>query len=285
VAAIAVGAAAVAAPVRARHAPPAVAVHTFRFVDETRTIPVPGGGRIRRPVTTIVRYPTTGGPYPLVVFGHGFALGPAIYAQLLAAWARAGFVVAAPVFPRANPEAPGGPTEADLPNQPADMSLVITRLLALSARPGSLLADRIDPGRVAVAGHSDGAVTALATAYDARFRDARVGAAVILAGARMTGMGAFPTHGPPLLAMQGTADPINDAANTLAYYRRAHRPKFLVLLTGASHRPPFTTEEPQLEIVERVTIAFLDHYLKGAALRPMLAAARNPGYSTLTTDP
>jgi pimeloyl-ACP methyl ester carboxylesterase len=264
---------------------PDVNLHVFRFVDHTRTVPAPGGRRVARPVTTIVRYPSSGGPYPLVVFGHGYALTPAMYWRLLQAWASAGYVVAAPVFPRGNANAPGGPTESDLPNQPADMSLVITRLLALGVQPGSLLYGRIEPGRIAVAGHSDGAVTALAAAYDSRFRDRRVGAAVILSGAEMTGMGAFPARGPPLLAMQGTADAINDPANTEAYFRRARRPKFLVLLTGASHRPPYTSEEPQLGIVERVTIAFLDHYLKQAPLRRLLAAAENARLTTVFADP
>ena len=74
-------------------------------------------------------------------------------------------------------------------------------------------------------------------------------------------------------------------ANTLAYYRLASRPKFLVLLIGASHRPPYTSQEPQLRLVEHVTIAFLDHYLKHAPLRPLVLAARNPGLSTLEAEP
>ena len=45
--------------------------------------------------------------------------------------------------------------------------------------------------------------------------------------------------------------------------------------------------EPQLGIVERVSIAFLDYYLKGRsrALRRMAAAARVPGTAALTADP
>jgi dienelactone hydrolase len=265
--------------------PGGIDVRVFRFVDRTRTIGLPDGTRVDRTVATIVRYPSTGGPYPLVVFGHGFALTPANYATLLRAWTTAGYVVAAPVFPLGNANAPGGPNESDLVNQPADMRLVITRLLALDTRTGRVLHGRIDPRRIAVAGHSDGAVTALAVAYDSRYRDPRVGAAVILSGAEMSGMSAFPRNGPPLLAMQGTVDPTNAPGNTLAYYARAARPKFLVLLIGASHRPPYTTQEPQLRVVERVTIAFLDHYLKHAPLRPLVLAARNPGVSTLEADP
>jgi fermentation-respiration switch protein FrsA (DUF1100 family) len=259
-------------------------VRVLRFVDRTRTVLLPDGRRIDRPVTTIVRYPSSGGPYPLVVFGHGFALTPATYLELLTSWTRAGYVVAAPVFPRGNANAPGGPDESDLPNQPADMRLAITRLRTL-ARPGGPFHGLIDPGRIGIAGHSDGAVTALAVAYDRRFRDHRVDAAVILSGAEIAGMGAFPRRGPPLLAMQGTADPINAPANTEAYYRLAPRPKFLVLLLGASHLPPYTTEQPQLRVVERVTIAFFDHYLKGAPLHLLVAAARNPGLSTLAAEP
>jgi predicted dienelactone hydrolase len=234
---------------------------------------------------TVVRYPSTGGPYPLVVFGHGYGLTPATYATLLRAWTRAGYVVAAPVFPLGNANAPGGPNESDLVNQPADMRLVITRLLALDTRPGGMLHGRIDPRRIAIAGHSDGAETALAVAYDSRYRDPRVDAAVILSGAEMAGMGEFPRRGPPLLAVQGSADPINAPGNTLSYYRLAARPKFLVLLIGASHLSPYTSQEPQLRVVERVTIAFLDHYLKHASLRSLVLAAGNPGLSTLEADP
>ncbi len=165
------------------------------------------------------------------------------------------------------------------------MRLVVTRLLALDARAHSLLHGRIDPQRIAIAGHSDGAETALAVAYDSRYRDPRVRAAVILSGAAMPGMGPFPADGPPLLAVQGTADSTNAPSNTLSYFRLAARPKFLVLLIGASHRPPYTTEEPQLHIVERVTIAFLDHYLKDDPLHSLLVAARNPGVSSLEADP
>jgi predicted dienelactone hydrolase len=76
----------------------------------------------------MIRYPTAGPPserdlvdakplrgarpFPLIVFGHGFAVTPRPYSQLLRAWARAGYVVAAPVFPLENANAPGGPDEA-----------------------------------------------------------------------------------------------------------------------------------------------------------------------------
>jgi fermentation-respiration switch protein FrsA (DUF1100 family) len=267
------------------HRAPAVTERVFDFVDRSRSIRLPDGRSVPRPLDTVVRYPSSGGPYPLIVFGHGFALAPEDYARLLRAWAAAGYVVAAPVFPLGNEHAPGGPTESDLANQPRDMSFVITRLLALSRRPRGVIAGRIEASRIAVAGHSDGAVTALAVAYDRRYRDPRVRAAVILSGAEIAGMDGFPRQGPPLLAMQGTADPINAPANTASYFRLAARPKFLLWLLGASHRPPYTSEQPQLAIVERTTIAFLDRYLRGRPLGALDAAARHPGLTQLVSDP
>lgn len=260
-------------------------VRVFRFLDRSRTIRLPSGRRVPRPLETVVRYPAAGAAYPLVVFGHGFALTPADYARLLDAWTRAGYVVAAPVFPLGNAAAPGGPNESDLINQPEDMSFVIARLLALSARANSVIYGKIDSSHVAVAGHSDGAVTALAVAYDRRFRNPRVGAAIVLSGAALPGMGPFPRRGPPLLAMQGTADTINAPANTAAVFERARRPKFLLWLVGVSHRPPYTYEQPQLGIVERATTAFLDHYMKGRPLQAFEDAARRPGLTQLTAAP
>ena len=219
------------------------------------------------------------------MFAHGFSLTPARYSSLLGAWAAAGYVVAAPVFPLTNTNAPGGPTEADLVNQPRDLSFVITRLLVLNRRRTSVLRGTIVPSRIAAAGQSDGGVTALAAAYDSRFRDRRVRVAIVLSGARLGGMGAFPRPGPPLLAVQGTADPFNAPATTATYFGLAAPPKFLLWLLGASHLPPYSDEQPQLGIVERATIAFLDHYLKGGSLSAFERAARRPGLTRLVADP
>jgi alpha-beta hydrolase superfamily lysophospholipase len=292
----------------ARPAPPrrfAVGLTTMTIVEDTRSITLPGGARGARTLVTYVRYPALGppggndvrgapparskGPFPLIVFGHGFAVTPLLYTLLLRAWARAGYVVAAPVFPLANANAPGGPNESDLPNQPADMSAVISRLLAADGASSGPLSGLIAPREIAVAGQSDGGDTALAVAYDSRYRDPRVGAAMILSGAEIPGIGGFQIRpgGPPLLAVQGTADPINLPSATSAFYDTAPAPKYLLELLGASHLPPYSSQEPQLGIVERVTIAFLDRYLRhvARAQRRLLRAGAVPGIATLEADP
>ena len=283
----------------------AVGLSVLRLVDASRTIQLPNGTTEPRTLVTEVRYPAVGnpartdvsgaaparagGPFPLVVFGHGFDVMPSLYARLLQSWAQAGYVVAAPVFPLENADAPGGPDEADLTNQPADMRFVISRMIALSHARSGPLAGLIDPTRIAVAGQSDGGDTALAVADDPRYRDPRVGAVIVLSGAEIPGIGefAFPRDSPPLLATQGTADTVNPPSATSAFFDAAPRPKYLLRLLGAEHLPPYSDQQPQLGIVERVTIAFLNGYLQGSStdLRRLASLASVPGRATLLADP
>jgi dienelactone hydrolase len=293
-------------PTKPATGPPfAVGIRTLTFVDNSRTVRFPGRKPEPRTLVTVIRYPAAGasstpgvpgppparglGPFPLVIFGHGFDVTPGPYAPLLDAWARAGYVVAAPIFPLGNANAPGGPNESDIVNQPRDMSFVISQLLALSSKRAGLFSDLIAGNEVAVSGQSDGGETALATAYDTHFIDRRIKAAVILSGAELPGVGGFtfPAPSPPLLASQGTADTINRPVFTNAFFNLAPRPKFLLTLVGASHLPPYTTEQPQLAIVERVTIDFLNAYLRHAhgALGEMSSAGNVRGVAALQADP
>jgi dienelactone hydrolase len=258
-----------------------VGLRVITFVDDTRAEHFRNGRVEPRTLVTQIRYPALGsataadvpdapplaaaGPFPLVVFGHGFAETPTAYARLLDAWARAGYVVAAPLFPLTQKYVPGGRRESDLINQPADMSFVISSMLAENELPASFLHGLIVPDLIAVAGQSDGAATALAEAYDPAFADPRVRAAVILSGAELPTIDdtiPFPSRGPALLATQGSMDTINEPADTRRYFDLAPRPKFLLTLIGATHLPPYTTQQPYLRVVEQVTIAFLDHFLR-----------------------
>jgi dienelactone hydrolase len=284
--------------------PFAVGVRVVAFVDRSRTVRYPGEAPQPRRIVAIVRYPAAGpggrtdepnapplrsaGRFPLIVFGHGFAVTPGIYAPLLRYWARAGYVVVAPIFPLGNANAPGGPNENDLVNQPRDMSFAITRMLIAGATPSSPFAGLIDPRRIAVSGQSDGADTALTAAYHSGFRDRRIGAAAILSGQEIPGLRGydFPAGSPPLLATQGLADTINLPSTTFAFFDAARPPKYLLTLPGAPHLGPYTDEQPQLAIVERVTLDFLNWYLKrepGARAR-MTRAGDVPGIARLQAE-
>lgn len=267
-----------------RASPPKV----LHLVDPSRKIRLPDGRRISRPVTTYLWYPPparVNGPWPLVVFGHGFASTPFRYRRLLRAWAAAGYLVAAPVFPLGNANAPGGPNESDIVNQPRDMSFVITRLLAASNAPENPLHGLIDPARIAVAGQSDGAETAFAAAYEKPWHDRRVRAAVILSGAELGRHVPLVPGAGPLLAVQGTADRINPPVYTRDLFRAVDRPKFLLLLRRAGHLGPYTAPGPRLAAVERVSIAFLNHYLRTGTLRAIARAAAPFPADALTSEP
>jgi dienelactone hydrolase len=271
------------------------------YTDPSRHVFIVGRGSVPRQLVTLIRYPTANpslldalgappdraaGLFPLVVFAHGYDITPAPYAALLRAWVRAGYVVAAPIFPLTNPGAPGGPDESDLVNQPGDMSLVISRILAGDSAGHGILSHLIDPGQVAVTGQSDGGSTALAVAYNEHDLDPRIDAAMILSGAMIPGLRDYDFTGPspPLLAVQGTADTVNAPASTYRFFRRARQPKFLLSLLRAPHLGPYTTEQPQLGIVERVTVAFLDYFLKHrpSAATQMVQAGNVPRLATLS---
>ncbi len=311
--AVAVAAAVVIAVLPAERAAPAswttpattytVGVQTLHLVDHSRSVRFPGHRRQPRPVVTEVLYPAadrtadpdqpqasaaaSGGPFPLVVFGHGFNVTPSTYTTLLRDWVRAGYVVAAPVFPLGNHNAPGGANEADLVNQPTDMSFVITQLLRASGRTNGALSGLINARAVAVAGQSDGGSTALAVAYNRHFADHRVRGAIILSGARIPGLGGynFAVGGPPALAVQGTADPLNAPASTYRYFDLLRSPKFLLRLWGAGHLSPYTTNTTQRTVVARTSIAFMDRYLTHlpGATRRMSSAGNVRGVATLTS--
>jgi fermentation-respiration switch protein FrsA (DUF1100 family) len=166
---------------------------------------------------------------------------------------------------------------------------VISDLLALTRSSSDPFAGLLDPSRIAVAGHSDGAETALAAVYSRRLRDPRIGAAVVMSGAEISGIGGyrFAPGAPPLLAVQGTADRFNEPRYTRAYFGAARRPKFMLSLLGAGHLPPYTTSQPDLSIVERTTTAFLDSYLnrRGDPPARLRAVGAVAGASTLLAVP
>jgi fermentation-respiration switch protein FrsA (DUF1100 family) len=169
------------------------------------------------------------------------------------------------------------------------MSLVISSLLHPITTVEDRLSHMIDFRRIAVAGQSDGGDTALAAAFDPSVRDRRIQAAVILSGAEDPFAPAFTMSpaGPPLLAIQGTADTVNPPYQTYAFFQGAARPKYLLKLLGAGHQPPYTEPGSELGTVERMTLSFLNRYLKGrspAFARYVASGSAGPG-SVLVADP
>ncbi len=208
-----------------------------------------------RTLTTLVWYPNAPGRWPLIVFAHGFQVGPIPYVQLYETWAAAGYVVAAPEFPLTDAAAAGPALdEADINNQPADV-----RFVAASLTSGGSLSSRIDSTRIVVAGHSDGAETALVAGVEGGLA---VRAIIALAVSPLPSGPVAAT--PPLLVGQGDRDTINPPELGQTVYNQAGRPRYLLHLLGAGHLPPFTGTAPWAAVVDRVTLDFLDRYVSGA---------------------
>jgi pimeloyl-ACP methyl ester carboxylesterase len=178
--------------------------------------------------------------------------------------------VAAPEFPLTDPDIAGPHLdESDINQQPGDVRFVTDQLVA----PTSPVAARIDPDRVGVAGHSDGAETALAaSATPAPAGEPRYRAVVVLSGQAVPGTAG---HNPPMLVIQGDSDDINPPSLGLGAYQQAASPKYLVIMRGAGHLPPYEAGSQWLGAIESVTEAFLDSYV--ARDRPTGAIATSVG--------
>ena len=92
------------------------------FIDRRRRERLPFGAEVPRRLRTLVLYPrvrASGRRFPLVIFGHGFAVTPLTYGSLLRYWAAQGFVVAAPSFRSRAPARPAVPTKRTCPTSRA----------------------------------------------------------------------------------------------------------------------------------------------------------------------
>jgi predicted dienelactone hydrolase len=258
----------------------------------------PTGTRLGpRRLVTLIRYPLARppaaghparGPFPLLVFAPGFMQCAAPYAPLLRAWASAGYVVAAVNFPRTDCRTGTAAHEPDVVNQPADMSYVITRLLALSGRTRGLLAGLLDPREVAVAGHSDGADTVASLAANACCADHRLAAAAVMAGAEWPAMSMlyFTHRAPPMLLVQGSDDAFNPPSLSERLYRAdPARARFYLYLPGATHTGPSMGSNPVERLVARVTLAFFNRFVLGhpGAAAAMARNGNVPGRARLVS--
>jgi len=207
----------------------------------------------------------SGAPYPLLMFSHGLGGSPEIYQPLLQQLAAAGFVVAAPIFPLTHANTPGGTVAGDVINQPGDISFVLTQVLQASNGKGGPLAGLVDPTRVAVAGHSNGAITTLGLAANTCCRETRARAAVIMAGTAE----AFPggqydfAKAPPLLIVHGTDDALIPYDQGVAVFNSAQGPKGLLTVTHGDHGAAAALDGTSAAVVVRTVLDFLNATLRG----------------------
>lgn len=246
------------------------------------------------------------GPFPLVIFSHGNWSDITKYDALLEHWASHGYLVIAPYHADGGGMARGifnslrKGNEGLIAARVADVKLILDHLADLDSLEAGL-SQRIDPERIAVAGHSFGAFTAQQmigaaavnpeTGARVEGRDARVKAALAISPPgpmfKIINEQSWLKVDAPMLVTTGTWD-VNAQfwpdwrEHTLSFRTAKPGLNWLLVVQGADHylgnlicRPerkePAQTDA--LRMVNASSVSFLDAFVKGdAAARAYLDA-------------
>jgi predicted dienelactone hydrolase len=208
-----------------------------------------------RDVVFTVEYPTRPGPYPLILFSHGFGATRQAYVGLSSHWASQGYVVIKPAHADSGRLQLGklaedwrNQTQTDWRNRVRDMTVIIDALDRIEESYPELKG-KIDRSKITAGGHSYGAFTAMllggARARGTSYADPRVKAIVA-----MSPQGPSETFGltnesfvdvrVPALFLTGTNDAGLVESETPAWRRQAFElspagDKWLVVIEGATH--------------------------------------------------
>ena len=279
--------------------------------------PAPGGSAGPRTLVTEIWYPSIGGsettptagekpdygggPFPVIVFAHGFDTLPATYNPLLASWVKAGFVVVAPLFPDENANrinslghltaTQSEEVESDVVKEPYDIAYVVGKVESgadgAASSGASWLKGLAEPGKIALAGHSDGAQVVAALVYGEKYASSyeamatRPFGVVILSGSELSGTYAPPASPPPMLFVQSAGDRCNLPQDAGTLFHDAGGGLFLKLI-GGHHFSPYIGKGAAAPVVEKVTTAFLKAAAQGVPSSSALAASADvPGIATL----
>jgi predicted dienelactone hydrolase len=220
--------------------PLAVHQHDEEFIDSSRPTSANGDfeGAPSRTLTATVWHPANAaaGPYPLVVYSHGFTSSRLGGTYLARALASLGYVVVAADYPLTNINAPGGPNVMDVVNQPGDVSFLIDSLIAQGNTSGHRLEGMVDVERVGLMGISLGGMTSTLASFHPEMGDDRVKAAISIAGPTAQFTEAFFQHRQvPFLMLAGDIDALVPYPSNAAPVPHRVPGSQLVTVTGASH--------------------------------------------------
>lgn len=244
------------------------------------------------------------GPYPVIVFAHGYDLDPDTYRALLVSWAEAGYVVVAPFFPDTSTSAVaaqhGADTEGDIFNQPGDVAFVVSQLLKVAA--GSPLTrlgyldHMLELDRLVLAGQSDGGNTVAALMYDHAYAATRqslpvkpVAVALLSASEMLRAEDVYSPPsgaGPLVLVVQSLTDSCNDPAHSSQLYDMLQgATKWFLLIDNATHLGPYVGLGTAATVVERATVAFFNLATGRPTATPsaLHQAGERSGVSTITS--
>lgn len=195
----------------------------------------------KRPVYEIAAHPgadpADDGPYPVVLFSHGFAGFPEQSADLVTHLASWGFVVVAPDHVERSLSGLLGTAAQDVPelDDTEVLSQSLDAAVADAEAETSPLKGMLDVEQVAVIGHSAGAGASYRTASSDDRIDALIAYSVGLGGGPDGDEEPPPVPEVPAMVMGGTADGIIPFDATETVYDGLGAPKYLVTIEGAGH--------------------------------------------------
>jgi pimeloyl-ACP methyl ester carboxylesterase len=300
------------APVSAQ----AVTQSSFSYTDSTRGASCAAISSSSRTIQGSVYYDASAPrPLPVLILAHGFDQGAALDAELLTQapyYASRGYFVVLLRFPVSSGDVPPfnfhpspvpGACAADIPNQPGDVSFLLTQLTTNpSGVVGGLPAGLFNPNRTGIEGISAGALTGLSF-FNVCCTDHRIVAVLSFVGFPATST--FFGHSDPydfcrdipLFMLNGLFDTTLDGAASFepgppqSGFEKAYNawlavgaPKYFFEDPNPAfdHFAPFPLPPNAAAAVD----AFLDRYVKGvtthATLDALLADAGSPYYRYAT---
>jgi len=239
----------------------------WRDASRQRDVPV----KIYRPATA-------SGRLPVVIFSHGIGEDRDSYAYLGREWAGRGFLVLHVTHAGTDKAVletgywnlyKATKVKENWVNRPLDVSFVLDQLAKR---------DDADLDRVAVAGHSAGAFTALAVAGlrfvdGSTLADPRVKVAIAISMPKMSGVIADDGYAfirVPVLHVTGTCDTsliyrTYPKDRRVPFEKSSGPDQYLVTLEGVNHDTFSNRDDAAHPLIARITSAFLDGYLLGDA--------------------
>ena len=206
-------------------------INLLRWFTGSPTAPIPAGLPKNLPTTLATdayqSVPTSNaGPFPVVLFSHGYGGYPeqsSFLTDHLATW---GFVVVAPDHRSRDLKAVISGTTGQGQDDITDLAQALAVTRFLNADPNDQFAHKLDLSRLATLGHSAGGGAALTFAA----QSSAVRTYVALAPAP----GTVP-QGKSGLIMQGTSDKVVSPKGTARLYASLPAPKRLILIDQAGH--------------------------------------------------
>jgi pimeloyl-ACP methyl ester carboxylesterase len=210
---------------------------TITFNDPTRTGGFGSGGGPGRQIQTEIYYPanTAGvnvavanGEFPVITFGHGFAMSWDAYQNIWEELVPRGYIMA---FPRTEGSLIPAPSHS---NFGLDIALVNERMLAFNNNQSSLFFNKISP-KSAIAGHSMGGGASFLAANNNTNIATVIGFAP--AETNPSAVAAAPNVSVPTLVFSGSADGVTPAAehHTPIYNATGSSCKYFVNIVGGAH--------------------------------------------------